>query len=254
MSTVIFLGMQDSIKKDHLKSIRIVMSGAAPMGTTDAERLLQKAPQIDFLQGYGLTESSPVVLIGSRGTKNYASVGAPTPNTQAKIVALDDPKNIGLGVNQVGELFVRGPQVMKGYHNNQKATDEMLLKDGWLRTGDLAYYDHNNDFYITDRLKELIKVKGFQVPPAELEELLRDHPKVMDAGVVGIPHPISGEVPRAFVVPKPNVTVTEKELQDYVAKKVAVYKKLDGGIQFMESIPKNASGKILRRELKEKFC
>lgn len=229
------------------------MSGAAPMGTADAERFLVKAPNVSFVQGYGLTETSPLVLLGSFGSKNYASAGMLVPSTEGKIVALDDSTYKGLEANEIGEFLVRGPQTMKGYRNNQKATDEMIVEDGWLRTGDLGYYDTNNDFYITDRLKELIKVKGFQVPPAELEEILREHPKVLEAGVVGIPHPQYGEVPRAFVVPKPNSGVTEKELQDFVAKKVSSYKKLDGGVQFMESIPKNASGKILRRELK-KLC
>lgn len=230
------------------------MSGAAPMGTPDAERFTARAPGVEFVQGYGLTETSPVVLMSSVGSKNYASVGEPMPNTQAKVVDLSDPTRTGLGPNKVGELLVRGPQIMRGYHNRKEATEEMLLEDGWLRTGDMAYYDENNHFYITDRLKELIKVKGFQVPPAELEELLRDHPKVADAAVIGIPHPVNGEVPRAFVVAKNGTPVTEKELQEFVAGKVASYKRLDGGVEFMDAIPKSATGKILRRELKVKYC
>lgn len=242
------------VKSEHLESVRNIFSGAAPMGASDAERMIAKAPQIQFAQGYGLTESSPVVLIGAMGSKNYASVGSPPPRTQAKIVALNDPTNTALGPNQNGELLVRGPQVMKGYHNNKQATDEIFTEGGWLRTGDIAHYDEDLQFYITDRLKELIKVKGFQVAPAELEELLRDHPAVADAAVVGQPHPISGEVPRAFVVKKKNANITEEDLKKYVAEKVAVYKKLDGGVTFLDAIPKNASGKILRRQLKEEYC
>ncbi|XP_019535437.2 uncharacterized protein LOC109406883 [Aedes albopictus] len=251
---ILFLSGHEMVKPEHLESVRNIFSGAAPMGAPDAERLIAKAPQIRFAQGYGLTESSPVVLIGAMGSKNYSSVGSPPPRTQAKIVALNDPTNTALGPNQNGELLVRGPQVMKGYHNNKQATEEIFTEGGWLRTGDIAHYDEDLQFYITDRLKELIKVKGFQVAPAELEELLRDHPSVADAAVVGQPHPISGEVPRAFIVKKKNANITEEDLKKYVAEKVAVYKKLDGGVTFLDAIPKNASGKILRRQLKEEYC
>lgn len=251
---ILFLGNHQSVKPEHLKSVRNIFSGAAPMGAPDAERLLVKARQILFAQGYGLTETSPVVLIGSLGSTNYSSVGAPPPRTQAKIVNINDPSNTALGPNQSGELLVRGPQVMKGYHNNKQATDNIFTDGGWLRTGDIAHYDNSFQFYITDRLKELIKVKGFQVAPAELEVILRDHPDVADAAVVGQSHPISGEVPRAFIVPKQNAKATENDLKNFVAKKVAVYKHLDGGVTFIDSIPKNASGKILRRVLKEQYC
>lgn len=251
---VMFMGNSKLVQPIHTDSIKYVMSGAAPMGAPDAERFNLKAPNAQFFQGYGLTESAPVVLLNYIGNKNYASVGRPGANTEAKIVLLDDPNMYGVGPNVTGELWVRGPQIMKGYHNNDKATKETVTPDGWLRTGDIGYYDENHEFYITDRLKELIKVKGFQVAPAELEEILRDHPKIADAAVIGIPDERSGELPRAFVVAKVTDEITEKEIQDYVAKKVAVYKKLDGGVEFVTSIPKNATGKILRRELKRIYC
>nr|XP_049462950.1 uncharacterized protein LOC120951659 [Anopheles coluzzii] len=251
---IIFLGHHDGVKPRHTDSIRNVFSGAAPMGTPDAERFTARAPNAEFIQGYGLTETAPVVLMGALGSRNYASVGSPCPRTQAKIVDLNDPTNTALGPNQSGELLVRGPQVMKGYHNNRKATDEMIIEGGWLRTGDIAHYDEQLQFYITDRLKELIKVKGFQVPPAELEELLRSHEAVADAAVVGMPHPVAGEVPRAFVVPKAGARVSEDALKAFIAEKVAVYKRLEGGVTFLDSIPKNASGKILRRQLKLEHC
>ncbi|XP_055636647.1 uncharacterized protein LOC129775675 [Toxorhynchites rutilus septentrionalis] len=251
---ILFLSNAEMVKPEHLVSVRNIFSGAAPMGASDAERLISKAPNINFAQGYGLTETSPVVLLGSLGSKNYASVGSPAPLTQAKIVGLNDPTNTALGPNQSGELLIRGPQIMKGYHNNKTATDDIFAGDGWLRTGDIGHYDENLHFYITDRLKELIKVKGFQVAPAELEELLRDHPDVEDAAVVGQAHPVSGEVPRAFIVAKKYSKVTESALQQYIAGRVAVYKKLDGGVTFLDCIPKNASGKILRRQLKEEYC
>lgn len=242
----------DKVEPKHTKSIRYVMSGAAPLGQTDAERFNLIAPNASFFQGYGLTEASPVVLMSSLGSLNYSSVGYPTPDTEAKIVLVNDEHNRGVGPHISGELWVRGPQIMKGYHNNDKATAETITPEGWLRTGDIGHYDDNHEFYITDRLKELIKVKGFQVPPAELEEILRDHPDITDAAVIGIPHHNAGELPRAYVVRK-NPNITEKDIKDYVAKKVAEYKRLEGGVEFIDAIPKNATGKILRRELKKKF-
>lgn len=186
------------------------------------------------------------------GSKNYGSVGFPTPNTEAKIVRPDDSEFRGLGPNESGELLVRGPQVMLGYHNNEKATKETITPDGWLRTGDIAYYNDKKEFYITDRLKELIKVKGYQVPPAELEEILRNYPGVVDAAVIGIPDRVSGELPRAYVVSK-DPQLTERDLKEFVAEKVAEYKRLEGGVEFVQAIPKNATGKILRKELKEMY-
>lgn len=202
------------------------------------------------MQGYGLTETAPAVLIDQPGSKKYASVGVPTSCTEAKIVDLSDTSLKGLEAYKKGELLVRGPQVMLGYLNNKEATDEMITPDGWLRTGDLAYYDDDGSFFITDRLKELIKVKGYQVPPAELEELLRSHPCVADAAVIGIEHEKHGEVPCAFVVRKKGSDLSEKDVQKFVAGKTAAYKHLHGGVRFMDAIPKNPSGKILRRELK----
>lgn len=187
------------------------------------------------------------------GSTKYGSCGGPTPNTEAKIVDLSDPDYKGLGPNESGELLVRGPQAMLGYFQNPEATKEMVTRNGWVRTGDIAHYDEEGYFFITDRLKELIKVKGFQVPPAELEQILRDHPKVLDAAVVGTAHATFGEVPRAFIVKKEGVNVSEKELQDFVADKVAPYKKLAGGVTFIKTIPKNSTGKIMRRQIKEEY-
>lgn len=239
----------DQVKLKHTESVRFVMSGAAPLSAQDVDRFKIKAPNVKFSQGYGLTESAPLVLNSPWGSVNYASVGIPMPDTEVKIVGLDDPKSLGVGPNISGELWVRGPQIMKGYHENEKATAETVTSDGWLRTGDIGYYDENFEFYITDRLKELIKVKGFQVPPAELERVLRDHPDIADAAVIGIPNERAGELPRAYVVRR-NTEITEAEVKSFVAEKVAAYKRLDGGVEFVEALPKNATGKILRRELK----
>lgn len=187
------------------------------------------------------------------GGRDISSIGATVPLTEAKIADPADPKYIGLGPQQRGELLFRGPQVMKGYLNNAKATEETITADGWLRSGDMGYYDENGYLYVTDRLKELIKVKGYQVAPAELEALLRNHPGVLDAAVVAVSHEKYGEVPKAFVVRRTDA-VSEKELQAYVEKNAAEYKRLSGGVMFLESIPKNTTGKILRRKLKEQYC
>lgn len=141
---------------------------------------------------------------------------------------------------------------MKGYYENPKANEDIFRPGDWMRTGDMAYYDDNDAFYITDRLKELIKVKGYQVAPAELEAILRTHPDLSDAAVIGIPHQYHGEIPKAFVVKKSGKSPTAENVMEFVASKVASYKKL-GELMFVESIPKSAAGKILRREVKSRF-
>ena len=154
-----------------------------------------------------------------------------------------------LGIDEDGELWIRGPQRMKGYLNNPEATAITIDEDGWLHTGDIGHVDSDGHFYIVDRLKELIKYKGFQVPPAELEALLLTHPGIADAAVIGVPDEEAGEVPKAFVVMKPGAEATEDDIKAFVADAVAGYKQLRI-VEFIDSIPKSASGKILRRELR----
>ncbi|XP_050293126.1 uncharacterized protein LOC126733774 [Anthonomus grandis grandis] len=254
---VLFLTHHPEVKKEYLKSLRSIMSGAAPLGKLDEEQFLQKAGNHVYMsQGYGLTETSPVVSTTSKRLRQLykeasnGSVGNVIANTEVKIVKPDDQTGTPLGPNENGEILVKGPQVMIGYHNNPEATKNAFL-GSWLKTGDLGHYDENGLLFITDRVKELIKVRGFQVPPAELEEILRSHPKVSDAAVIGIPHDISGEVPRAYIIPKGELK--PEEIYDFVAEKVAKYKKLDGGIELVKEIPKNSAGKILRRQLKQKY-
>lgn len=205
------------------------------------------------MQGYGLTETSPLTFVSPNDCPNYATIGFPSSNTQAKIVKLDDTSYRGCDANEVGELLVRGPHVMKGYLNNEEATDAAFVNGNWFRTGDMVYYDDNGFCYVKDRLKELIKVKGFQVAPAELEEILRTHPHIQEAAVIGIPHDLYGEVPKAFVVQKKGSTLNESEVQAFVEKKIAEYKRLRGGVHFVDSVPKSSTGKILRRELKQLY-
>lgn len=215
---------------------------------------LFRAPQVEFMQGYGLTETSPLTFQSPNDCPSYATIGFPASSTQAKIVKLEDPNFIGCDVDEVGELLVRGPHVMNGYLNNKEATGAAFVNGNWFRTGDMVFYDKDGLCYVKDRLKELIKVKGFQVAPAELEEVLRTHPQIQEAAVIGIPHDVYGEVPKAFVVRKKNATLEESEIHAFVEKKLAEYKRLRGGVHFVESIPKNTTGKIMRRELKKLYC
>lgn len=250
-----FLTNSPKVTVEHAPNLRMIMSGAAPIGHSDVERMLQKFPNAKFMQGYGMTEMSPVATISPNNCSKYGSIGHLVSNTEAKIVSLDSTDGKGVGPNVTGELLIRGPQTMVGYLNNEEANKDIFREGAngsgvWLRTGDVAYYDNDGLFFITDRMKELIKVKGFQVPPAELEECLRSHPKILEAGVIGVPHSRHGEVPKAFVVLRPNAQASEEEIKEFVAEKVAHYKQLEGGVQFMKEIPKSATGKILRKDLK----
>jgi len=177
------------------------------------------------------------------------SIGALVPNTEARLIDPESGADVAEG--EEGEIWVRGPQVMRGYLNNDEATAETLVGDGWLRTGDVGRVDENGFFYIVDRLKELIKYKGHQVPPAELEAVLVSHPKVKDAGVIGMPMEDGGETPKAFVVAEDGVG--GEELMAYVSERVAPYKKVRE-VEFVDEIPKSASGKILRRLLREEHA
>ncbi|CAH1997337.1 unnamed protein product [Acanthoscelides obtectus] len=251
---VLFLTHHSDVKPEYFKHLRRVVSGAAPLGQLDEDKFKEKfGSHIQVKQGYGLTETSPVVCFFPNEIKTKTniggSVGKPIPATILKVINPNDPKATPLGVNETGEILVKGPQVMKGYHNRPEETANVFL-DGWLRTGDIGYYNEDGFVFISDRLKELIKVKGYQVPPAELEEIIRDIPEVEDAAVIGIPHPTDGEVPRAYVVPKKGKTVDPEAVKSYVAGKVAKYKQLKGGVSVVGEIPKNPTGKILRRKLK----
>ena len=194
-----------------------------------------------------MTELSPISHATPPGNFKPGSVGLTASNTEARIVAPDSGEDQPVGVE--GELWIRGPQVMKGYLNNPEATAATIDGDGWLHTGDIARIDDDGHVFIVDRLKELIKVKAFQVAPAELEALLVDHPQIVDAAVIGRPDDESGEVPIAFVVAVPGADIDEAGVKAFVAEQVATYKQL-GEVQFTEAIPKSASGKILRRELR----
>ncbi len=229
-----------------LSSLRQVFSGAAPLG---AELAQEAAARIgtEVVQGYGMSELSPVSHATPHGGFKPGSSGVTVPNTQCRIV---DANGEDQDVGGRGELWVKGPQVMKGYLNNDEATRNTIDEDGWLHTGDVAEVDEDGHFYIVDRVKELIKYKGFQVPPAELEALLLSHPAIADCAVIGILDDEAGELPKAFVVVAPGQELTEQDVKDFVAEKVATYKQIRI-VEFIDEIPKSASGKILRRFLRD---
>jgi acyl-CoA synthetase (AMP-forming)/AMP-acid ligase II len=233
------------VRDYDLSSIRLLFSAAAPLG---AELAAEASARIgcEVVQGYGMSELSPGSHTTALGDFRPGTSGTTVPNTQTRIVAIESGENLPVG--KPGEVWVRGPQVMKGYLNNPEATAAMIDGDGWLRTGDIGIMDEHGHLTIVDRLKELIKFKGFQIAPAELEALILTHPKVADVAVVGVPDAESGEVPKAFIVPRPGQTVTLEEIQELIGDHLARYKQIRS-IELITEIPKSASGKILRRKL-----
>ncbi len=230
-----------------LSSLEMIVSGAAPLGR-EIQEAVEKRLGCRVVQGYGMTETGPVTNVALYYEEpKFGSVGPLVPNTEAKVVDVETGHE--LGPNERGEICVRGPQIMKGYLNNSEATAQTIDDDGFLHTGDIGYVDDNGYFYIVDRLKELIKYKGFQVPPAELEALLLTHPAIKDAAVIGKPDEEAGELPKAYVVVDGDVS--EEEIIDYVSTRVAPQKKIRL-VEFVDEIPKSASGKILRRVLIER--
>ncbi|KAM9959958.1 hypothetical protein ACTFIW_007190 [Dictyostelium discoideum] len=246
----IMLAKSPIVDKFDLSSLRILSCGAAPLGS-EVEDLIKARFKGRLLikQGYGATELSPSCFLTPNGFVKSGSSGILIPNIIAKIVSPETGENLDIG--EKGEICIKGPNVMLGYYNNEKATNEVIDKDGFLKTGDIGYVDEDGYYFIVDRSKELIKCKGFQVPPAELEALLLSHPKVADACVVGLSKGDMGEVPRGFVVIKQNESLTEKELLDWAHPKIANYKHFRGGIFFIPAIPKSATGKLLRKNLKD---
>ncbi|KAM1339909.1 hypothetical protein ACFX2H_038371 [Malus domestica] len=245
---VVAMAKSELVKKYDLSSLRLLRCGGAPLGKDVVDRFRERFPSVEIVQGYGLTETGAGAtrMIDSEETKSHASVGRLSENMEAKIV--DPETGEALPPGKRGELWLRGPSVMKGYVGDEKATAETLDKDGWLKTGDLCYFDDEGFLYIVDRLKELIKYKAYQVPPAELEHILLSHPDIADAAVIPYPDEDAGEIPMAYVVRKPGSNITEVLVMGFVAKQVSPYKKIRR-VAFINSIPKSPAGKILRREL-----
>lgn len=244
-------------KKYSLKSLKRVSCGAAPMGRETQDTFRQLFGKGTCMtQAWGMTEMSCVgMMFNHPEDDDTSSVGRLLPNLDAKII--DDDGNDITAYDTLGELCIRGPTVVAGYFENPKANAESFDSEGFFKTGDIFYCDEKSKkWYIVDRKKELIKVRGFQVAPPELESILLTHPHIVDAAVIGIKDPADRETehPRAYVVKRPvpeSKSLDEKTVKEYCGAKLARFKELTGGVRFVDAIPKNASGKILKRILRE---
>jgi acyl-CoA synthetase (AMP-forming)/AMP-acid ligase II len=245
---VLALAKQPLVDHYDLSSLRYIVSGAAPLDAAVQQAVAARL-RVPVVQGYGMTETSLAIALTPPhpATAKLGAVGVLIPNLEGKVV--DPVSGAELGPHEPGELLVRGPNIMRGYLNNPDATRLTIEPEGWLHTGDIVSVDDEGYLFVVDRLKELIKYKGMQVAPAELEGVLLTHPAVTDAAVIGIPDADAGEVPKAFVVLK--APVTPEAIMDYVASQVAPHKRVRQ-VDVVDAIPKSASGKILRRMLVER--
>ncbi|MEG3627378.1 4-coumarate--CoA ligase family protein [Streptomyces poriticola] len=251
---VLALAKHPQVAEYDLSSLKYLVSAAAPLDAKLAAACSQRLGLPPVGQAYGMTELSPgthVVPLDAMADAPPGTVGRLIAGTEMRIVSLDDPGK-DLGPGESGEILIRGPQVMKGYLNRPDATAAMIDSDGWLHTGDVGHIDRDGWLFVVDRVKELIKYKGFQVAPAELEALLLTHPGIADAAVAGDRDDDGNEIPHAYVVRQPTAAgLPEGEVLMYVAERVAPYKRIRR-VTFIDAVPRAASGKILRRELKER--
>ncbi len=236
------------IDLSKLKKVKFIFSGAAPLPTAPAIKLHEKTG-VTIVQGYGLTEASPLTHAQPFPIMRLESIGMPIHNTEQKIMDIETGTR-ELPIGEDGELVIRGPQVMQGYWKAPEETAR-ALRDGWLYTGDIGHVDEEGYTYIVDRKKEMIKYKGFGVAPAEIEALLLEHPSVVDSAVIGVPDDEAGELIKGLVVIREGDTVTPDDIMTFANGKLAGYKRVSR-VEFIGAIPKTASGKILRRELKER--
>lgn len=238
-----------NIDRVDMTSIVGCFSGSAPLPVEVIRDFENKTGAV-IVEGYGLTETTPVTHVNpfSGGKRKVGSIGVPISNTECRIVDLDDG-NTDVPVGETGELLIRGPQVMKGYWNKPEETDKTLT-DGWLHTGDIARMDEDGYFYIVDRKKDMIISGGCNVYPRDIEEVLYENPKVLEATAIGIPHPIRGEAIKVFIALKEGETATQEEIIEYCADKLAKYK-LPTEVEFRDELPKTNVGKILKKELRK---
>ncbi len=233
-------------KRVDLSSVRACISGGAPLPIS-IQRDFEKLTHGHLVEGYGLTEASPITHCNPlRGMRKLGSIGLPLPNTEARICDLNSQQPLAVG--QIGEIQVRGPQIMSGYWQRPEETASVLLHDRWLRTGDIGYRDQDGFFFIVDRKKDIIFTGGYNVYPSEVEDVIHDHPDVLEASAVGMPDEYYGSVVKAFVILKPNRSTTETELLQFCYGKLAKYK-IPKKIVFCRELPKSFLGKVLKREL-----
>lgn len=245
-----YIGILEHPDLEHtdLTSIKGCFSGSAPLPLEVINKFQEKTGSI-IVEGFGLTESTPVTHINPfNGVRKQGSIGLPIPETECKIVDLENP-DIQMPVGEAGELLIRGPQVMKGYLNKPDETKKTLTEDGFLCTGDVAKMDEEGYFYIVDRIKDMIISGGYNVYPRDIDEVLYEHPKILEGCCIGIPHEKRGEAVKAFVVLKEGEEMTEREVIDYCDTKLAKYK-LPVVVEFRQELPKSNVGKILRKDLR----
>ena len=239
------LGNTPGVDINSMSSVRLAITGAAKM-PEDIAVAFEARCGVRLIEGYGLTEASPVVSTARAGVTPIGYIGQVLDNMNVRLV--DEQGDNGL-VGDTGEIWVQGPNVFSGYWNDAEATARVLTSDGWLRTGDIAVADEAGNLFIVDRAKDLIIVSGFNVYPAEVEDVLSDHPGIAQVAVVGVPHPHTGEAVKAFVVPQPNVYLDEDAIIAYSQQQLSRYK-CPSKVLFVESLPVNATGKVLRRALR----
>ena len=246
-----YIGMLDHPDLEHtdLTSIRGCFSGSAPLPLDIINNFQEKTGSI-IVEGFGLTETTPVTHINPfNGVRKQGSIGLPLPDTECKIVDLEDPTK-EMPIGEAGELLIRGPQVMKGYLDKPEETKKTLTEDGFICTGDVAKMDEDGYFYIVDRIKDMIISGGYNVYPRDIDEVLFEHPKILEACCIGIPHEKRGEAIKAFVILKEGETMTDREVIEYCKTKLATYK-LPTVVEFKQELPKSNVGKILRKDLRK---
>uniref|UniRef100_A0A914BUT6 Uncharacterized protein n=1 Tax=Acrobeloides nanus TaxID=290746 RepID=A0A914BUT6_9BILA len=246
---LLFLAKDPIVDKYDLSSLELVITGGASAGKDLIEEVCKRLPNIKYIvQAYGMTEATCTHLPILNNIQ-HASVGKLVSNLEQKIIDLETGNELPIG--QIGEICIKSPANMMGYFNNPMATEECLDSENWYKTGDIGYLDEEGFLYVVERKKELIKVAGFQVAPTELEDVLMSKSDVRDCAVIGVPDEIKGEVPKAFIVKK-NPNLTEQQVIEYVKEKLSSYKWLQGGVEFVQEIPKAPSGKVLRRILRDR--
>jgi long-chain acyl-CoA synthetase len=247
----IFVGLlaDPKFRKLDMSSIKGFFSGAAPLAA-DTIRDLKQLTGADMCEVYGSTENTPVVSVTPWGGKiKPGTVGCPVPDTDVKIVDLETGQT-EMPLGEPGEIIIKGPQIMKGYYKKPDETAK-VLKDGWFYSGDIGKFDQDGYLTIVDRKKDMIIAGGYNVYPVELDNVLFDHPKILEACTIGVPDAYRGETVKAFVVVKPGESLTEEDVMTYCRQNLAAYK-IPRQVEFVDELPKSAVGKILRRELRDK--